>query len=235
MENPPYNMAFAYSVDEQAAGRDAVFRSVSVTKGPSNGIFNYYYDSKGRRRLKVYPLNLLSDEYFYSVSNQLLEDRSMVSAFYLSGYSVDQYIWLGTRPVAMVKSRFDGSWLPSQESLCPRRGENAACGLYFIVTDNLPKPVLMLNKALQVVGTAEYDPFGYPNRQAVNSQALSGKPVASRAESGQRGRFVPGCGRGLRSRQLFRPALQARNRPEFGAGFEFERTKAAPSVLPEAA
>ena len=34
---------------------------------------------------------------------------------------------------------------------------------------------------------------------------------------------------------LFRLALQARNRPEFGAGFEFERTKAAPSVLPEAA
>ncbi len=179
IENPPYNMFFGYSVDEQAAGRDAVFRSVSVTKGPSNGIFNYYYDSKGRRRLKVYPLNLLSDEYFYSVSNQLLEDRSMVSAFYLSGYSVDQYIWLGTRPVAMVKSRFDGSWLPSQESLCPRRGENAACGLYFIVTDHLPKPVLMLNKALQVVGTAEYDPFGYPNRQAVNSQVLSGKPNQS--------------------------------------------------------
>jgi len=37
----------------------------------------------------------------------------------------------------------------------------------------------MLNKALQVVGTAEYDPFGYPNRQAVNSQVLSGKPNQS--------------------------------------------------------
>lgn len=34
---------------------------------------------------------------------------------------------------------------------------------------------------------------------------------------------------------MFRPALQARNRPEFGAGFEVERTKAAPSVLLKAA
>jgi RHS repeat-associated protein len=212
IENPPYNMFFGYSVDEQAAGRDAVFRSVSVTKGPSNGIFNYYYDSKGRRRLKVYPLNLLSDEYFYSVSNQLLEDRSMVSAVYLSGYSVDQYIWLGTRPVAMVKSRFDGSWLPSQESLCPRRGENAACGLYFIVTDHLPKPVLMLNKALQVVGTAEYDPFGYPNRQAVNSQALSGKPNQSRlfGVCEDPGASATGVQRRVRARFSFFDAAQGK-------------------------
>ncbi len=178
--NAPYALSFNFSVDGQVAGRDSVFRSVNVSRGPSNGYVNYFYDSRGRRRLKVYPLNGVSDEYFYSFSSQMLEDRGNVSGVTSAdGYLLDQYIWLDGRPIAMFKSRFSDTWVPTQD-FCPRNGEAAECGLYFIVTDHLSKPVMMLNFRLNVVGVADYDPFGYPNRQPVNGQVQNPQQPNSR-------------------------------------------------------
>lgn len=38
------------------------------------------------------------------------------------------------------------------------------CGLYYIVTDSIGKPVLTMDANRRVSGVADYDPFGHVNR-----------------------------------------------------------------------
>ena len=55
------------------------------------GTYSYYYDAFGRRRAKATPLST-KDEYFYDL-----------------GVAEDDYIWLGGRPVLIVRGKFSAA------------------------------------------------------------------------------------------------------------------------------
>jgi RHS repeat-associated protein len=144
------------------AAMGMVYRSVSA----GGSIYEYFYDANGRRRLKRYPTGE-EDEFFYD-GDKLLEDRgnSAVQVGIPDAYTLDEYLWLDGRPVALIKSKFDSNWQRQSDLTgdCKRNGESAPCGVYFLVTDYLQKPVLMLDSHRRVAGMAEYAPFGQVNR-----------------------------------------------------------------------
>ncbi|WP_375759283.1 RHS repeat-associated core domain-containing protein [Corallococcus exercitus] len=150
--------------DGQGAARESVFRAVRV-----NGLtYNYFYDALGRRRAKVNPFNR-RDEFFHGTGNQLLVDQGWneVVPFQGSFRVVDDYIWLGGRPVMLFRGRLDATQNVRESDStvdCRRDGESAACGVYFPVTDIVGKPLLMLNGDGLVAGAADYQPFGHVNR-----------------------------------------------------------------------
>ncbi|WP_239014657.1 RHS repeat-associated core domain-containing protein [Archangium violaceum] len=164
---PGYVLGFEYGQSEGVA-TETVFRAVNV-----NGAFyNYYYDALGRRRLKSYPGGT-SDEYFHDQRNQLLVDRgSSGLAAPVAYYTQDDYVWLGGRPVAMVRGRLSNTWARQADSStdCARNGEAAACGVYFPVTDHIGKPVLMLDGRGRVAGAADHEPFGHVNRVTLSAE-----------------------------------------------------------------
>lgn len=148
--------------DGQNGAAGAVYREVMV----NGAAYEYYYDSAGRRRLKVYPTGT-TDEFFYD-GDKLIEDRgsaTTLDVFGNSGAPMDEYVWLGGKPVAVLKSTFDSTWTraPDRSGTCARNGEASACGIYFIVSDYLGKPVVMLDEAGLVTGVGEYQPFGQVN------------------------------------------------------------------------
>ncbi len=156
-----------------------VYRSVNA----GGSVYEYFYDANGRRRLKRYQLGV-EDEFFYD-GDKLLEDRgnSSVQTATPDAYTLDEYLWLDGKPVALIKSKFDASWnrQPDLTGDCTRNGEAAPCGVYFLVTDYLPKPVLMLDSYRRVAGMAEYAPFGHINR--VTYLGDTGHPYANNARS----------------------------------------------------
>jgi hypothetical protein len=50
-----------------------------------------------------------NDEYFHNGSNQLLSDRGVDSLTTVGSYPEDDYIWLGGRPVAVVRGKFNAN------------------------------------------------------------------------------------------------------------------------------
>ncbi|NNB96512.1 RHS repeat-associated core domain-containing protein [Corallococcus exiguus] len=146
-------------------GADTVFKSVGV-----NGLtFNYFYDAQGRRRLKDYPTGV-KDEYFYSQSQELLVDQGNTHSYAMTTHPVDEYVWLGGRPVAIIRGKLDTSWahLSDATADCTRASQAAVCGAYHLITDPLGKPVLTLDEQGRVSGTGEYDAFGHVNRVSVD-------------------------------------------------------------------
>ncbi|MFP2928002.1 RHS repeat-associated core domain-containing protein [Pyxidicoccus sp. 3LG] len=158
-----YSLTFDASVDGEHAAVGAVYRAVST---PGSLPYEYFYDANGRRRLKRYPTGV-EDEFFYD-GDKLLEDRgvSSVETGAPDSHPIDEYVWLDGRPVAFIKSRFDASWQRQADLQgdCTRNGEAAPCGVYFVVTDYLKKPVLVLDSYRRVAGSADYEPFGHVNR-----------------------------------------------------------------------
>jgi RHS repeat-associated protein len=159
------DFTFDESLEPNAPNHAAVgtvYRTVSA----GGSVYEYFYDANGRRRLKRHPLGA-EDEFFYE-GDKLLEDRGNSSV--LTGtpeaYTLDEYLWLDGRPVALIKSKFDAAWSRQADLTgeCTRNGEPVPCGVYFLVTDYLRKPVLMLDSHRRVAGTAEYAPFGHVNR-----------------------------------------------------------------------
>jgi hypothetical protein len=137
------NTTLVFAYGQSVGGTESVFRAVEV-----NGAFyNYYYDWLGRRRQKSYPGGT-SDEFFYTGANQLLVDRGSSDVVTpVAHYTQEDYVWLGGRPVALVRGKLSNTWtrLADTSADCARNGEAAACGVYFPVTDYLGKPVLMLD------------------------------------------------------------------------------------------
>jgi hypothetical protein len=98
--------------------------------------YNYFYDSKNRRRIKVYPSGI-SDEYFYDSSDELIYDQGNQTIVSPSDYTEDNYIWLGGRPVAMIHGQLTARTWARQcdgNANC-NRDDVGACGVYFVVTD----------------------------------------------------------------------------------------------------
>ncbi|MFB1484976.1 RHS repeat-associated core domain-containing protein [Corallococcus sp. RDP092CA] len=164
---PVYTLGFEYGQTVGVA-TETVFRAVNV-----NGTYyNYFYDALGRRRLKSNPYGT-TDEYFHSVSSRLLTDRGNNGLGTPIGhFTLDDYVWLEGRPVALVRGKFSAAWArqPDGAGDCSRDGESVACGVYFPVTDHIGKPVVMLDASRQVTGTADTDPFGHVNRVTYHAE-----------------------------------------------------------------
>lgn len=164
--NHPLSMSFVSGPGASGA-LESVYKSVTV----NGSTYSYYYDAFKRRRLKAYPTGV-SDEYFHAIQNQMLVDQGNDSITSPASYVDDDYVWLGGRPVVIVRGKFNLSWARQADSstTCPRNGETAACGVEFPVSDHLWKPVLMLDDQRRVVGVGEYDPFGYVNRVTLDAE-----------------------------------------------------------------
>ena len=153
-------------------GTESVYKAVSVNGG--FGWWSNMYDAYNRRTQKVSPLNDSFSRTYYSINdNSLLSDLGRKSPQAAQPYVGDDYIWLDGKAVAVV--RFGWSTNGANQTVlepeltgdCMRDGESRACGVYFLVHDDLPKPVLMLNSDMRVVGTGEYEPFGSVNRTSL--------------------------------------------------------------------
>ena len=147
-------------------GNEAVFKAVS---GGAQWLTytNYFYDAFGRRRLKQDPVGA-EQEFFYGLGNQLLADvQKPGSGSYPTTPIIDQYVWLGGRPVAIIRNRLDSNfnYQFDQSGDCRRvfAEGDTTCGTYFPVTDHIGKPVLMLDAEGRIAGAADYDPFGRAN------------------------------------------------------------------------
>lgn len=118
--------------------------------GTLNGVYSYFYDAFGRRRAKTTPWST-TDEYFYDTGHQMLSDRgSDTVGASATTFPEDDYVWLGGRPVAVVRGKFNAStWARSPDGFgasCDRDSVAASCGTFMLVTDSLGKPVLMLDR-----------------------------------------------------------------------------------------
>jgi RHS repeat-associated protein len=171
--NPAHRLIFSYGPGAAFDPETPVFKAVGV----NGSYYNYFYDAYGRRRLKQYPQSTPQDEYFYSNgSNQLLEDRGFYTTGTVSPYPMDEYLWLDGKAVAYIRSKHTlsgDSWVRETgwgSGSCSRNGDSVPCGIYFLVPDYLGKPVLAINSYRQVVGSADYDPFGYPNRASLRGE-----------------------------------------------------------------
>lgn len=168
-----YTLGFEYGQTVGVA-TETVFRAVNV----NGAYYNYFYDALGRRRLKSNPYGT-TDEYFHSVSNRMLTDRGNNGlATPIGHFTLDDYVWLAGRPVALVRGKFSAAWArqPDGTGDCSRDGEPVACGVYFPVTDHIGKPVIMLDASRRVTGAADTDPFGHVNR--VTHHAETAHPYA---------------------------------------------------------
>ena len=154
---PPLSLSFNASIDGQSAV-GAVYKAITV----NGATYEYYYDADGRRRLKTYP-DGEQDEYFYGAQNALLEDHEACAGCTPSTNTLDEYVWLGGRPIVLFRGSLNssGGRNPDFSGTCADSGN---CGVYFPVTDYLGKPVLLLDTSLLVAGAADYDPFGHVNR-----------------------------------------------------------------------
>jgi RHS repeat-associated protein len=146
---------------------ETVFRSVTV----NNSAYNYFYDGLNRRRYKSYPTGI-SDEYFYDLGHQLLVDQGNSDLYPPTTPTLDEYVWLGGRPVALIRGGLSSAWahLADGTGTCGRNNDPADCGIYFPVSDVIGKPVLMLNAAGRIAGTGESDPFGHVNRVFIDAE-----------------------------------------------------------------
>jgi hypothetical protein len=97
-----HRITWAYGPNAAVAA-DEVFRSATV----NGAAYEYFRDALGRRRAKIYPTGA-KDEYFYGLTNELLTDVGVGSVAAIAGpYMADDYVWLGGRPVAMVRGKLD--------------------------------------------------------------------------------------------------------------------------------
>ena len=172
------DIAFLYSDFGNGPGADGVFRvaNVLVPQTSSYLSYSYWYDFARRRQAKLNPINSQLDVYLYDLGHQLLESHGFRTVTTASPYPTDEYLWLGGRPIAVFRATFnvlgDGSKRhrtdDSTFSSCGRPGDpgatEAKCGLYFLVTDHLSKPVLVLNESRLIAGVGEYEPYGAVNR-----------------------------------------------------------------------
>jgi hypothetical protein len=101
-----------------------------------------------------------------SAPSVLVDRRSSDVVTPVAHYTQEDYVWLGGRPVALVRGKLSNTWtrLADTSADCARNGEAAGCGVYFPVTDYLGKPVLMLDGTGHVTGAVDDELFGHVNR-----------------------------------------------------------------------
>ena len=65
-----------------------------------------------------------TDEAFHAPASQLLADQGNDAVLAPGSYPVDEYVWLGGRPVIVVRSKLSTTWVRQAESTgdCARNG-----------------------------------------------------------------------------------------------------------------
>lgn len=163
-----YSVTTGYAQSSAFAGYDTVFQAAVVGGGSYyGGTYSYFYDALNRRRAKTTPWGS-TDEYFYDLGHQLLSDRGTDN---IGGspveYPEDDYIWVGGRPVVIIRNRFTPTWGRYQEQyeVCRRNGQDSVCSTHYPVADYLGKPVVVLNSINGTAGIGRYEGFGMVNRR----------------------------------------------------------------------
>ncbi len=149
-------------------GLDSVYKAVSV----NGAVYSYFYDANNHRRLKVYPTGA-KDEFFYTPESQLWVDIGNEKLWQSVFHPVDEYIWVGGKPLLVIRGRLDNDYMRQSDSSasCARNGEARSCGMFALVHDILPRPALALDEAGKVAATFEFQAFGQVNR--IETPALS--------------------------------------------------------------
>ena len=145
-----------------SGGLDSVYKSVNV----GGAVYEYYYDANNRRRLKEYPTGV-TDEYFYSARNELLVDRGNAALSSPAYSTADEYVRPEGRPMMVLRGRLDmttDARASDSTTACGRNGESQACGAYFIIADDSPKPVALLDANGRHARKLDWDFFGSVNR-----------------------------------------------------------------------
>ena len=110
---------------------------VIQTTSPDGRITDTVYDARGRVQYQDDPHfpGKATDgtETFYDNNNQLLVDQGNDSLAGASFFPLDEYIWLGGRPVVMFRGRLNNDYwyfprVSDATGDCKRNGEAAACG-----------------------------------------------------------------------------------------------------------
>lgn len=164
--------SWAYAMGSGPDGSSGAFDSVYKSIGVNGATYGYFYDAFNRRRAKQYPLGM-KDEFYYRLDNLLLVDVGNDSAVSATAHPVDEYVWLGGRPVAVVRSKLDESWnrlADTSGADCTRNGSYQSCGTFAVITDHIGAPVLMLDDQRRVVGEGSMDPFGAVNKVTLNKK-----------------------------------------------------------------
>lgn len=169
---PAFQTLLSYSASGSSTpGAMTAIRFVT-TKGFL--VYQYLYDTQRRRQGKIYPVNARSDLFLYDLGHQMLDDRGISSLTGTLEYPLDEYVWLAGRPVAIYRSKVtktgSGSttaWargFDDSPATCTRLDVASPCGLYFVVSDHLKKPVVTFNETGLISGVGEYNPYGVINR-----------------------------------------------------------------------
>jgi RHS repeat-associated protein len=157
-------VSFDYTTDATQAAEGGVYKAATVNGAP----YQYFYDATGRRRFKSYPSAPgMGDEFFY-VGGDMVEDvgiSTVSGAPNPASPPIDEYVWLGGRPVLVLKGAF-ASWVRQRDDVgtVTRNDRAANPGPHQLITDYLGKPVLLLDPWGRVAGAADYDPFGNVNK-----------------------------------------------------------------------
>jgi len=146
---------------------NGMYSAVEIGTGYTGGsqTWVYNYDAFNRRVHKEHPTGY-ADSFFYDTGHQLLEDLGVEKLVAPKQFPIDEYIWLGERPVAVIRAKFASRMVRQADftGTCPRNGQSAGCDAYFVVTDHIGKPVLSLDRGRRITGVGEYEPFGALNR-----------------------------------------------------------------------
>ena len=193
---PSYQFTMGEGPDGLSSAVDSVYKSINV-----NGVvYGYFYDAFHRRRAKQYPLGM-EDEFYYRLDNLLLVDVGNDSTISVGAHPVDEYVWLGGRPVAVIRSKLDTSYARQPDSNtadCTRSGAYQSCGTFAIVTDHIGAPVLMLDDQQRVVGEFSMDPLGAVNTVSLNKETAH--PYANDTDVTLADFKQPGWGTGITTR-----------------------------------
>ncbi len=163
---------------------ETVMRAVAINASSTSAAwYNYFYDSDRERQLKVDPLGG-ENYFFWGGDHQLLEDVGPANTAGLR--SVDEYIWLDGRPLAVFRA---GLRVPqygnlhvderSRTTACDRDGDGVSCQPFFLVTDIVQRPVLVLNADFLISGVGEYQPFGHVNRVTQFAESNNGQQLGA--------------------------------------------------------
>lgn len=167
-----WNMTFngTFMGGAPVTGSESVLRAANLWDQLSgNQSFNYYYDTQNRRVRKQYPNGDL-EGYFWDGEKRLLMETAPENVG-STRQVMDEYLWLGQRPLAMLRSSYNlngNAWQRDRadwdSGWCTRRGEAIECRPYGVVSDYLGKPVVTTDSLNRIAGVLEYDPYGVVNR-----------------------------------------------------------------------
>lgn len=170
-----------FDFDDHAASSepvDSVYRSATITRSGGSQVFEYFYDARGQRRLKVHPLSG-EEESFYTQGGKILTDTA--SQFLFStplDFVADDYIWLDDRMIAFARGSVQGGSRQGDHNSASRLGEQVEGRVYFIVSDWIGKPILTLDAPDgRVTGYGLYDDFGFVNRAPMSWLAYKSDTV----------------------------------------------------------